>query len=268
MNLLNQTQKEYLKDYFSKLELDGIKLSDPQKWWYEKKYELLLEDMTREYPSTPAEAFSASQEGYWYASYIKQLYDTGHVTNIGYDAALPVHTSWDLGQADSCSIWFFQVNRSDDVNFIDFWQKNNTPLNQIAILLKSKGYNYGTHIWPHDANARDRAGITFVDQARPLGITGLVLEPHNLIQGINQVRTFFSKCWFDKVKCQEGLKHLENYKKKWNSSFGGWTSDAVHDDASHCADSFRYAAAGVNMIIGSSGGLEKDASILRKFFGT
>jgi hypothetical protein len=256
-----------LKEYFDKLELDGVKLTDPQKWWYSKKKETQGEFMSREYPSTPEEAFSASQDGYWYASNIKELYDTGHITNVSYDRAIPCHTAWDLGQADSMAIWFFQVNRSDDINIIDFWQKNNTPLDQVSILLKSKGYNYGIHIWPHDAGARDRSGITFVDQARPLGLTGVVLEPHSFLQGVNLVKTTLSKCWFDKTKCFEGLKMLENYKKKWNNSFGGWTSEPVHDDCSHCSDAMRYLAAGVKRVTSASGSLENDYKALRNFFG-
>lgn len=255
-----------LKDYFNKLELDGIKLQEYQKWWYANKYQTQKEDMFREFPSKPDEAFAASQEGYWYASSIKALYDSGHICNVSHDRAVPVHTAWDLGQADSMAIWFFQVNRSDDINIIDFWQKNNTPLDQIAILFKEKGYNYGTHIWPHDANARDRSGVTFVQQARGLGISGIVLEPHSFMAGVNLVKTTFSKCWFDQKKCAQGLKHLENYKKKWSSSFGGWTSDPVHDECSHAADAFRYLCAGIKKI-STSDGPEKDFAALRKYWG-
>lgn len=257
-----------LKDYFNKLQLEGINLTDPQKWWYANKYKYQKDDMFREFPSKPEEAFSASQEGYWYATVIKELYETGHVTNVAYDRALPVHCAWDLGQADSMSIWFFQVNRSDDINIIDFWQKNNTPLHQVGILLKEKGYNYGTHIWPHDAAARDRAGITFQSQARDIGITGIVLEPHSLIHGISLVKTTLPKCWFDQTKCKEGLKLLENYKKKWSPSLGGWTAEPVHDECSHCADSFRYLVAGIKRVVSASGSLENDYAALRKYFGS
>jgi hypothetical protein len=256
-----------LAGYFDKLALEGVKLSDPQKWWYANKIKIQKDDMQREFPSTPQEAFAASQDGYWYASNIKELYDSGHVTNVAYDRALPVHTSWDLGQADQMAIWFFQINRSDDINIIDFWQKNNTPLDQVNILLKSKGYDYGMHIWPHDANARDRSGITFSQQARPLGLIGTVLEPHSFIQGVNLVKTTLSKCWFDKTKCAEGLRLLENYKKKWNNSFGGWTSDPVHDDASHASDAFRYLAAGIKRVTNASGSIENDFKALRSYWG-
>lgn len=256
-----------LKDYFAKLELEGIKLKDYQKWWYANKQKIQKEDMLREFPSKPDEAFAASQDGYWYASYIKDLWDNGHVANISYDRALPVHTAWDLGQSDSMAIWFYQINRSDDVNLIDFWQKSNTPLDQISILLKSKGYNYGHHFWPPDANARDRGGITFVDQCRGFGLVGNVLQPHSLIQGINLVKTTLSKCWFDRTKCTEGLKLLENYKKKWNTSFGGWSSEPVHDSSSHCADAFRYLCAALEQIRGTDGTSERQGEALRKFWG-
>jgi hypothetical protein len=165
------------------------------------------------------------------------------------------------------AIWFFQINRSDDINVIDFWQKNNTPLDQVAILLKAKGYNYGMHIWPHDANARDRAGITFVQQCRPLGLSGIVLEPHGLLQGINLVKTTLGKCWFDKTKCVEGLHMLETYAKKWSPSLAGWSADPLHNEASHAADAFRYLVAGLKRVAIQDGNTEKDFSALRKFWG-
>jgi hypothetical protein len=258
---------EDLKDYFAKLALEGIRLTDPQKWWYVKKHAIQKEDMLREFPSSPDEAFSASQEGYWYATQIKELYDTGHICNVSYDRGLPVHTGWDLGQADPSAIWFAQINRAGDINVIDFWQKKDCPLDQVAIMLKAKGYNYGTHIWPPDARARDRAGITFEQQAHPIGLQGLVLDQHGLLDGIRMVKTTLSKCWFDSHKCADGLRMLENYKKKWNSSFGGWLADPVHDECSHPADALRYLFAGIDKIAGSSGSLEKDYSILRKYWG-
>jgi hypothetical protein len=237
-----------LADYFAKLELDGIKLSLSQKWWYAAKIKSQREDMTREYPSTPDEAFQASQEGYWYSRDIKEAYDTGRITNIAYDKAIPVHTSFDLGQADAMSIWFFQINRTGEVNIIDFFQQTNFPLDQLMIMLDNKRYKYGTHIWPFDANARDKSGITFVDQARDHGLYGTVLKPHGFINGINQTRTAMSKFWFDKTKCKQGLQYLQSYKKQWSNTYGGWTSQAVHDDASHAADSLRYLAAGMGMV--------------------
>jgi hypothetical protein len=256
-----------LNEYFDKLYLRGIHLSDGQKAWYKAKQQMLREDMTREYPSYPEEAFAASQDGYWYAREMKNLHETNHIANISYDRALPVHTSWDLGQADKMCIWFFQINRAEEINLIDYFGKNNTDLASCLSILNSKGYTYDTHLWPFDANARDRAGITFVMQAAEMNLHGIVLENHDLKDGIRLVRTTLSKCWFDQTKCKEGIQALENYKKRWSPQLGGWTSEPVHDDASHGADSFRYLCAGLKKIRGTSADLTNDAKALRSYWG-
>jgi len=59
---------ENFRRYFDTLEEShGIKLSPAQRAWYMKKSDTQLEDMKREYPSTPDEAFEASVEGAYYA---------------------------------------------------------------------------------------------------------------------------------------------------------------------------------------------------------
>jgi hypothetical protein len=116
---------------------------------------------------------------------------------------------------------------------IDYYQKTDAGIDEVAQMLKEKGYSYGTHIWPHDAQTRDRAGITFEMQAHDFNISGYVLERHGLLDGINLVRTTLSKMWFDGKKCKDGLTALSNYKKEWNTRIGGFTSKPVHDAASH-----------------------------------
>ena len=242
-------------------------MTDPQKWWYAKKSEVLREDMRREFPSYPDEAFQASQEGNWYAVQMKELWDTQHITNVSYDRALPVYTAWDLGQADYTAIWFFQLNRSGDINVIDYFQGRDKPLDELTQILHNKKYTYGTCIWPADANARDRAGITFVSQARNFGWTGLVLEQHGLRDGINLVRSTLGRCWFDQNRCKEGIACLENYKKKWSPVIGGWSSDPLHNEYSHGADSFRYLCSGLPRIAGGQGSVANDYKALKSYWG-
>lgn len=264
---MESSEVSHHEEYFSKLNLEGIVLSDDQRKWYIKKYQLQKELMLREYPSTPDEAFQASQEGYWYSIQMRELHEQGHITNVSYDRALPVHTAWDLGQADFTVIWFFQITRSGEINLIDYFQKSDCRIDQLANILKSKGYTYGHHIWPHDADARDRAGITFVQQARAFGLTGIPLEKHALRDGINLVRATLGKCWFDAKKCHEGIISLENYKKQWSSAISGFTSEDVSDQYAHGADAFRYMCAGINKIKESSGSLESDYRALRNYWG-
>lgn len=255
----------YLTEYFDKLYTMGIKLNPLQKNWYANKYSLLKEDMSREYPSYPDEAFSASKEGYWYATAMRELHETSHVTNVSWDRAMPVHTAWDLGQADFMVLWFFQINRQGEIMLIDYFQRKDCDLVQIASILQQKGYFYGTHIWPHDARARDRAGVTFERQARSLNLVGHVLEQSSKQDGIRLVRSTLGRCWFDKNKCKEGISSLENYKKRWNSAIGGWSGEAVHDDASHGADAFRYLALGLPKTTASTS-LENDIKAVNQYF--
>lgn len=255
-----------LSEYFASLALKGVNLTDGQKLWYQKKYDVLQEDMLREYPSFPEEAFMASQVGNWYAQQLKELYESGHVTNISYDKTQPVHCAWDLGQSDCTAIWFFQINRVGEIMVIDYFERSDTPLDSIVQILNSKGYTYGTHIWPSDARARDRAGITFEQQARNFSLHGIVLQQHGLLDGINLVRTKLNKMWFDEVRCKEGLKALSNYKKKWNAQIGGYSSIPQHDDASHGSDAMRYLCAGIDKIV-DSGTIEDDFKALRTYWG-
>ncbi len=256
----------HLIEYFDKLDNMGIKLTQGQKNWYSTKKELLQEDMTREYPSFPEEAFESSQIGNWYASQMKELYDNGHITNISYDKSIPVHSAWDLGQADYTAIWFFQINRAGEIMVIDFFQKSDFPIDKISMMLNSKGYTYGSHIWPHDAKARDRAGITFEQQARNFNLSGYVLEQHKLIDGINLVRATLSKMWFDAKKCKDGLNALENYCKRWNNTIGGFTSDPVHNEHSHASDAMRYLCAGLDKVNSNQSGTS-DIKAINAYWG-
>jgi hypothetical protein len=252
------------KEYFDKLSLSGIDLSDEQKWWYVSQKETQGEDMLREYPSTQEEAFMASQEGTWYTSQIKELLESGRVTSVSHDKACLVNTAWDLGQADALVIWFFQVTPSGEIRVIDYFERSDCALDEVVQVLQSKGYTYGTHIWPHDARARDRAGITFEQQASEYGLSGIVLERHGLQDGIQKARLMMSRMYFDEEKCREGLNALQKYKKKWNTSIGGFTSEPLHDQYSHGADAFRYLCAGLDRVTQESG--ESDEAALKAFF--
>jgi hypothetical protein len=61
-----------------------------------------------------------------------------------------------------------------------------------------------------------------------------------LQEGIDSVRNLLNRCWFDEIKCEKGLRALENYRKEWNESLGTWRDHPRHDHFSNGADSFRY----------------------------
>ena len=62
---------EDLVKYFKELQEGyGIKISPAQMGWYAAKYKTQGDDMLREYPSTPEEAFQANLEGNYYSKYM------------------------------------------------------------------------------------------------------------------------------------------------------------------------------------------------------
>jgi hypothetical protein len=94
-----------LRKYFERLEsCDGIQLSDAKRAWYAKKIGTQLEDMKREFQSTPAEAFEASIEGAYYSKELAQAELQGCIGAFKAAPKLPVSTAWDLGVGDATSI--------------------------------------------------------------------------------------------------------------------------------------------------------------------
>jgi hypothetical protein len=57
---------------------------------------------------------------------------------------------------------------------------------------------------PHDAQARELGtGKSRLEVLESLGLKNITLAPlHRLEDGINAVRVFLPKCWFDEKNCQ------------------------------------------------------------------
>ena len=70
----------------------------------------------------------------------------------------------------------------------------------------------------------------------------LILPRASVDDGIEQVREILPRCVFDEHKCDEGISHLENYRKEWDDKRGCWKDRPLHDHTSHGADAFRYLA--------------------------
>jgi phage terminase large subunit len=82
-----------------------------------------------------------------------------------------------------------------------------------------------------------------------LGLKNLQIAPmHHLGDGINAVRVFLPKCWFDAEKCARGIDALKLYRAEVDERRADPSGtpllkpQPVHDWTSHAADSFRYLA--------------------------
>lgn len=240
-------QKESL-EYFESLESRGIKLHPEQKYWYAAKYNSQGDEMLREYPSTPDEAFEQANEGLYYGRLIGLCRLEKRIGFVPYDRDLPVHTSWDLGYNDSTAIWFVQV-LNKEIRLIDYLEGSGESLSHWLGLVKSKGYVYDKHLAPHDImNHEYSTGMTRQAFGRKMGINLIPVPKTGVIEGIDLVRNMLHRCWFDEKKCQQGIVALDNYKKEWDDKHGCWRSSPLHNSASHAADAFRYLACGLSFL--------------------
>lgn len=245
-----------MEEYFDELRLKhGIKLTAGQMAWYVKKHETQQDEMKREFPSTPDEAFESSAQGAYFHKQMAKAREEGRIGRIPYNPAHPVHTTWDLGgseasrRGDNTSIWFFQCI-SKDIGFIDYYENSGELLSHYAQVLQEKKYVYGNHYLPHDSKKGDmrKEGNIYTDAEQLL--TGeIYLVPRIPVKqdAINMARNIFIYCWFDEAKCAQGIKHLDNYRKEWNATLGQWRNAPRHDDASHGADAFMTFAQGFAM---------------------
>lgn len=250
-----QPLPERLINYFEQLEhKHGIKLTDEQKSWYYGKEKTLGADMKREYPSIPSEAFEQSVEGAYYAKQFAQLYEKGLIVDeLPNNEHALVDTYWDLGVSDSTTIWFIK-KVGERYQIIDCYSNSGEGLNHYLGVLQKRGYNYGRHVAPHDVDNRTlgshdakslrqqaRDGYT-VDGVHISINFEVVKRTSSVNTDIEMVRQILPLCEFDAVKCDDGIKALENYKKDWNEKAGMWRDKPLHDWSSHYSDAFRMFA--------------------------
>lgn len=187
-------------------------------------------------------AFDVPALGAIYATEMSKAKADGRICGVPEDGAALVHTAWDLGIGDDTSIWFFQ-NVGREIHLIDYYASNGKPITHYLSVLQQKGYTYGEHHVPHDAEGRELGtGKSIVQVSRDQGVSMRVLPREGLELGINAARMLFSRCWFDAERCKDGLACLMNYRRDYNDKLGEFKALPVHDWASHGADAFRYMA--------------------------
>lgn len=235
-----------LVEYFAGLERShGIVLTPGQQAWYTKKRETQGEEMAREYPSTPEEAFRTAIEGAFYTAELRSAREgeRKRITRVPYEPLLPVHTWWDLGVDDYTACWLVQVHQRE-VRLIGYKEWGDTGLTEVLRQLNQLPYQWGHDVMPHDIEVRElTTGTSRKETVTSLrGRPPLVAPAISIGDGIGAVRTLLARCWFDEELCADGLKHLASYRKEWDDRAGVWKPTPRHDEHSHCADALRTGA--------------------------
>lgn len=181
-------------------------------------------------------------DGAIYAEEVRVATLENRFTKVPYDPSKPVHTYWDLGRADKTAIWFVQMV-GFEFRVIDYYENQGKALGHYLKELQGRPYVYGDHWLPHDADNELLASEqTIAQQCRAFGFKVKITPKTSVVNGINAARTIFATCWFDAEKCADGLQALRNYRYEVDPDTQQYSTNPLHDWASHGADAFRYFA--------------------------
>ena len=242
-DLVNETPEE--REYFDKLESLGISLTREQRAWYVKKAEQQGEDMKREFPTTPEEAFEASVEGAYFSQQMIKMRREKRICRLPVLDA-PVYTTWDLGLNDSTAITFWQ-DVGHERRAIDYYENNGESWGHYAGVLLAKGYSYSRHYMPHDAGHRlqdvnrtpSRKDLAEEAGIRPVEVLKRITTEKD---GIDASRAFMPSVYIDETRCKRLITCLDNYRKEWDEKLAVWRDKPRHDEFSHGYKSFESAA--------------------------
>lgn len=192
-------------------------------------------------------SWDAAIRGAFYAKDMEDAQAEGRICGVPWQRDLPVFLSFDLGMDDSTAVWFWQtVGR--EIHAIEYAEYQGTHFPDLFADLKSRPYQYGTVLLPHDAKVREMAVRgTRIDQFLNAGFDAVIVPKVDPADGINAFRTMLNKIWFDADKCQQGIEFLRLYRTAYDPEKRVYSRTPLHDFTSHCADSARYMAVGYDM---------------------
>lgn len=236
--------------YFDELEAElGITLTEAQKAWYAKKEITQGEDMKREYPSTPEEAFFASVEGAYFKRQMAEARKDGRITRVPLVKGTNVETWWDIGRNDQTAIWFTQtVGR--EIRVVHYYSNSGEGLAHYAQYCKdyaeNNGIRYDSHNGPHDLEVTEwGANKSRWETALEHGLRfNVIPRTPAKADSIEAARNILGYCLFDEVECEKGIDALDNYRKEWDDKRGCYKDHPYHDWASDGADAFQTLAMG------------------------
>lgn len=241
-------------EYFDQLEAEiGKKLTIRQRAWYcatrAADFAGDPEKMWQEYPSTADEAFKVSTEGTYYAVQLAAARRDGRIGRVPHVSNVPVNTFWDIGGRDGTAIWFHQKIGAEH-RFIDFEEAWGEPYSYFISRMQARGWVWGTHYLPHDADHMRQQGPRLasprqmLEELAPGWRFDTVERVDDVLTGIQMTRAKFSEAYFDETNCAAGLAHLSLYRKEWNDRLAVWSDRPRHDEHSEAADAIRQWAQG------------------------
>ena len=198
-------------------------------------------------------SWSAAIRGAVYGKEMAAAIRDDRIGFIPVEPSIPVHTFWDLGIADSMTIWFVQAV-GKEIRFINYYEHTGEGMaHYIGYLDQFKrdhGITYGDHFAPHDIEVRELStGKSRRDTALKMGIGFRVVAQHKVADGIEATRRLFNRFWFDQKRCKHGIECISQYRYDYDEKRGVFRDAPLHDWASHCADALRQLSMGWNEVL-------------------
>ncbi|MGB7789571.1 MAG: hypothetical protein WBL39_00030, partial [Terrimicrobiaceae bacterium] len=230
--------------YFSGLPASAGEFSPGQMSWYQRKRAELGMFVLREFPTVMEECFQAPVEGAIYAAAIDKLRVEGAIKPWIVDHSALVHTAWDLGSPINTCVWFFQCGPMGEIHMIDVDLDLDVPPVERVSHMLAKGYLYGSHFLPHDAQATQKSGRTFLNELKDSGLPNCRAVPRtqDLWVGVNRLRQMLPRFSFRIPQCERGLEALSNYHTTRETTTGIARDEPCHDWSSHACDALRVIA--------------------------
>lgn len=189
-------------------------------------------------------------EGAIFADELTKAAEEHRITRVSVAAGVPVQTFWDLGQSDNTAIWFVQLVGLE-YRIVDYYEACGHKMPHYITELAKRGYLYGDHWLPHDADHEQLAASSTIKQQLQdaikdnpaLGKSVHIVERiAKKALGIEAARNIFERCIFDKQRTEAGLKCLRRYRYAKDPETGRIGKEPVHDMYSHGADAFMCLA--------------------------
>jgi phage terminase large subunit len=181
-----------------------------------------------------------SVDGAIFGKELQQAELDGRITRVPYDPTKPVHAIFDLGWADSTSIWFLQFVGME-TRLIRYLEDSQKTITHYMATMQTFGYVYDTIWLPHDAGNQTlaAAGRSIGDIVRNAGFKTHILPRVPIIDSINAGRSIFPTCYFDRDNAADGINCLRHYRFEVDPTTGQFGKTPLHDHYSHGADAFR-----------------------------
>jgi len=186
--------------------------------------------------------FNVARPGAIYAKAIELARQGGRVCEFEPHAGALVHTTCDIGSPVNTSWLYWQrvgigwrlIDHDRDIDF-------QTTGARVAHML-GKGYNFGFHALPHDAESKQPNGMSFQQELEQAGLknTRIIPRTNDTEIRINRMHEHLPNIYFRESKTVKLLEALESYHRKKNETEGRIEDKVVHDWTSHDADAFGY----------------------------